>query len=306
MMQPFRFEPIYQERIWGGTAMQDILHRSVPSACVNYGESWEISDRPDACSIVSEGPYKGKSLHELWTEHREELFGKGFEQFERFPLLCKILDAKENLSLQVHPPECTAKKLGGEVKNEIWYVMNSLPDSLIYFGIKGSATSDEIRQKAEAGTLDQILNATHLNKGEALYIPSGLVHAIGAGHLIAEIQQNSDTTYRLYDWGRTDDQGNPRELHLDQAITSIEEFNILAQDQSYLSDMPHFRTKIVKINKGESWQSENPEKFTIIVILEGALKLDHDLANMGDFLLAPAHSSSLEASSDTTLIVATM
>ena len=222
-MQPFRFHSIYQPRIWGGQHMRTMLGRELPNRETAYGEAWEISDRPEAMSTVREGEWEGMPLHQLWEERREELFGPGYERFPRFPLLCKILDARENLSVQVHPPECTAAARRGEVKNEVWYVLHADPDALIYGGMEETATLSDIRRAAETGQMEQLIRSTHLEKGEHLYIPAGLVHAIGAGHLIAEIQQNSDTTYRLYDWNRTDASGQGRELHMEQALDSIAE-----------------------------------------------------------------------------------
>ena len=228
-MQPFRFHSIYQPRIWGGQSMRTMLGRELPDRETAYGEAWEISDRPEAMSIVKDGEWEGMPLHRLWEEHRQEIFGPGYERFPRFPLLCKILDARENLSVQVHPPERTAAARQGEVKNEIWYVLHASPDALIYGGMEENATLPDIRRAAETGQMEQLIRSTHLEPGEHLYIPAGLVHAIGAGHLIAEIQQNSDTTYRLYDWNRTDDSGRGRELHLEQALDSIGEFRKLSQ-----------------------------------------------------------------------------
>ena len=226
-MQPFRFHSIYQPRIWGGQHMRTMLGRELPDRETAYGEAWEISDRPEAMSTVREGEWEGIPLHRLWEERREELFGPGYERFTRFPLLCKILDARENLSVQVHPPERTAAARRGEVKNEVWYVLHADPDALIYGGMEETATLSDIRRAAETGQMEQLIRSTHLEKGEHLYIPAGLVHAIGAGHLIAEIQQNSDTTYRLYDWNRTDASGQGRELHMEQALDSIAEFREL-------------------------------------------------------------------------------
>ena len=185
-MQPFRFHSIYQPRIWGGQSMRTMLGRELPDRETAYGEAWEISDRPEAMSIVKDGEWEGMPLHRLWEEHRQEIFGPGYERFPRFPLLCKILDARENLSVQVHPPERTAAARQGEVKNEIWYVLHASPDALIYGGMKENATLPDIRHAAETGQMEQLIRSTHLEPGEHLYIPAGLVHAIGAGHLIAE------------------------------------------------------------------------------------------------------------------------
>ena len=247
-MQPFRFHSIYQPRIWGGQSMRTMLGRELPDRETAYGEAWEISDRPEAMSIVKDGEWEGMPLHRLWEEHRQEIFGPGYERFPRFPLLCKILDARENLSVQVHPPERTAAARQGEVKNEIWYVLHASPDALIYGGMEENATLPDIRHAAETGQMEQLIRSTHLEPGEHLYIPAGLVHAIGAGHLIAEIQQNSDTTYRLYDWNRTDDSGRGRELHLEQALDSIGEFRELSQRPGYLTEMPYFTTKEYRLD----------------------------------------------------------
>ena len=148
-MQPFRFHSIYQPRIWGGQHMRTMLGRELPNRETAYGEAWEISDRPEAMSTVREGEWEGMPLHQLWEERREELFGPGYERFPRFPLLCKILDARENLSVQVHPPECTAAARRGEVKNEVWYVLHADPDALIYGGMEETATLSDIRRAAD-------------------------------------------------------------------------------------------------------------------------------------------------------------
>ena len=174
-MQPFRFHSIYQPRIWGGQHMRTMLGRELPNRETAYGEAWEISDRPEAMSTVREGEWEGMPLHQLWEERREELFGPGYERFPRFPLLCKILDARENLSVQVHPPECTAAARRGEVKNEVWYVLHADPDALIYGGMEETATLSDIRRAAETGQMEQLIRSTHLEKGEHLYIPAGLV-----------------------------------------------------------------------------------------------------------------------------------
>lgn len=180
-MQPFRFHSIYQPRIWGGQHMRTMLGRELPDRETAYGEAWEISDRPEAMSTVREGEWEGMPLHRLWEEQREELFGPGYERFTRFPLLCKILDARENLSVQVHPPERTAAARRGEVKNEVWYVLHADPDALIYGGMEETATLSDIRRAAETGQMEQLIRSTHLEKGEHLYIPAGLVHAIAPG-----------------------------------------------------------------------------------------------------------------------------
>ena len=172
-MQPFRFHSIYQPRIWGGQSMRTMLGRELPDRETAYGEAWEISDRPEAMSIVKDGEWEGMSLHRLWEEHRQEIFGPGYERFPRFPLLCKILDARENLSVQVHPPERTAAARQGEVKNEIWYVLHASPDALIYGGMKENATLPDIRHAAETGQMEQLIRSTIWNRGNTFTFRRG-------------------------------------------------------------------------------------------------------------------------------------
>ncbi len=304
-MQPFRFHSIYQPRIWGGQRMRTMLGRELPDRETAYGEAWEISDRPEAMSIVKEGEWKGIPLHRLWEEHREEIFGPGYGRFPRFPLLCKILDARENLSVQVHPPEHTAAARQGEVKNEIWYVLHAEPDALIYGGMKGNATLPDIRRAAETGQMEQLLCSSHLEPGEHLYIPAGLVHAIGAGHLIAEIQQNSDTTYRLYDWNRTDASGQGRELHLEQALDSIEEFRELCRQTGYLTKMPHFTTQEYRLDKGEQFTQPDSSRFAVFTVIRGSVAWNRKTARQGEFILSPAGANTVTAAEPKTMLLST-
>lgn len=306
-MQPFRFHSIYQPRIWGGQRMRTMLGRELPDPETACGEAWEISDRPEAMSVVREGEWKGTPLHTLWEERREEIFGPGYEQLPRFPLLCKILDARENLSVQVHPPSHTAKAWGGEVKNEIWYVLHAEPGALIYGGMEDSATQEDIRRAAETGRMEELIHSSHLCAGEHLYIPAGLVHAIGAGHLIAEIQQNSDTTYRLYDWNRTDASGRPRELHLEQALDSIAEFRELCQRPGYLTEMPHFTMEEHRLDQEERFTQPDASRFAIFTVLRGSVSWDGKTARQGEFILSPADADAVTAAEpDTVLLLTTV
>lgn len=304
-MQPFRFHPIYQPRIWGGQNMSSLLGRTLPDTETAYGEAWEISDRPEAMSVVREGPWNGMELHELWNNHRTEIFGPGYDDEPRFPILCKILDAQENLSVQVHPPEQTAEQWSGEVKNEVWYILHAEPEAVIYQGMDRTASAEGIQQAAADGSMERLIGSTHMNAGEHLYIPAGLVHAIGAGHLIAEIQQNSDTTYRLYDWNRKDDRGQGRELHLEQALDSIEEFRALSSNPAYLTDMPFFSLREYQLKQGELFTQEDSSKFAIFTILKGSLAWNGHEARQGEFILSPAHANSVEATAPETILLVT-
>ncbi len=209
-MYPIRFEPIYRSYVWGGDRIPKKFHRSAPPGCC--AESWEISERPEGMSVVANGPWKGRDLHSLVAEWKELLLGKG-RHFSQFPLLVKIIDAKENLSIQVYPDERSAKSLGVEPKTESWIALHG---GFVYVGLKQGTNPSTLRKAIQDQEVDKLLEKIGILEGDAIYIPAGSVHAICAGCLLLEVQQNSDTAYRLYDWGRSG-----RELHIEQALSSI-------------------------------------------------------------------------------------
>jgi len=209
-MYPIRFEPIYQDYVWGGDRIAGEFHRRTDQSRI--AESWEVSDREDGMSIVMNGQLKGKTLHQLVVEMGETLLGIG-QKGKRFPLLLKIIDAKENLSIQVHPDERTAPLLKGEPKTEMWIM---LKEGSVYAGVKKGVTEEQLREAIPCNRVEELLEKWDLKRGEAVYIPGGRVHAICGGSLLYEIQQNSNTTYRLYDWGRT-----TRALHLQEGFAAI-------------------------------------------------------------------------------------
>jgi len=219
MLYPLTFAPIFKERIWGGRKIEQLYHKPLP-AKVPIGESWEISDRPDDVSVISNGPLKGKTLHWLVENHAEELFGKKMRG--NFPLLIKILDAQEKLSLQVHPPAKLAPSLGGEPKTEMWYIAHAEPGAELFVGLKRGVTRAQFETQIKSGNVEDCFHRVPVKTGDAMFLPSGRVHAIGAGLVIFEVQQNSDTTYRVFDWNRVDKSGKGRELHVKQSLASID------------------------------------------------------------------------------------
>ena len=221
MLYPFTFHPIFKERVWGGRKLAELYGKSLPPG-VPIGESWEITDRPEGVSVIANGPLAGKDLRWLMENHSEELLGRPAKKSERFPLLVKILDAREKLSLQVHPPAAKAAELGGEPKTEMWYVADAAPDAEIFVGLKRGVTRAEFERKVRAGTVAECIHRQPVQRGDAMFLPSGRVHVLGGGNVIFEIQQNSDTTYRVFDWNRAGLDGKPRELHLEPALASID------------------------------------------------------------------------------------
>ena len=185
-MLPIKFQAIYQERVWGGRELETTYGRTLPKDGVPFGESWEITDREDEQSVVVGGAYDGKTLHQLWTEQRDEIFGARLDG-DRFPLLIKILDARDELSIQVHPPAAIAPELGGEPKTEMWYIAGADEDAKLYVGMKKGATRESFEQSLKDGTCADQVHAVSPKVGESIFIESGRLHAIGAGFLIYEI-----------------------------------------------------------------------------------------------------------------------
>lgn len=221
MLYPLTFQPIFKERVWGGRNLERLYRKPLPPG-VPIGESWEITDRPEGVSIIANGPLAGKNLRWVMEHHAEELLGQVKPQNGRFPLLVKILDAQETLSLQVHPPADKAAQLGGEPKTELWYVADAAPDAEIFVGLKRGVLRAEFERKIRDGTVAECVHRQRVKRGDAMFLPSGRLHSLGAGNVIFEIQQNSDTTYRVFDWNRVGLDGQPRELHVEPALQSID------------------------------------------------------------------------------------
>jgi mannose-6-phosphate isomerase len=221
MLYPFTFRPIFKERIWGGRELERLYHKPLPPG-VPIGESWEISDRPGDVSVIANGPLAGKDLRWLMEQHGAEVLGAAKPHRDRFPLLIKILDAQDKLSLQVHPPAAKASALGGEPKTEMWYIAEAAPGAELYVGLKRGVTRADFESKIKTGAVVECFHRVGVRAGDAMFLPSGRVHALGAGLVIFEIQQNSDTTYRVFDWNRVGLDGKARELHVAQSLASID------------------------------------------------------------------------------------
>ena len=222
MLYPLIFQPVFKERVWGGRELQRLYAKPLPDNQV-IGESWEIVDRPGDASVIANGPLAGKDLRWLMEHHAAELLGDARPAAGgRFPLLCKVLDAREKLSLQVHPPAQRAAELKGEPKTEMWYVTDAAPDASLYVGLKQGVTRAEFENRIVDGKVADCFHQIPVHAGDTMFLPSGRVHAIGSGLVIFEIQQNSDTTYRVFDWNRLGLDGQPRELHIPQSLASID------------------------------------------------------------------------------------
>ncbi len=295
-MSLYTFRPIYQERIWGGDALHTLFGRELPAG-QKIGESWELVDRPEALSVGGEGE---PSLHELWETKRREVFGTRAPAAPRFPILIKLLDCRETLSVQVHPPASKAAELKGEPKTEMWYFLHTEPEAKIYAGLKKGVTEAAFQAAIGTPKLADLLHALPTKPSEAMFLPSGRVHAIGAGNVILEIQQNSDTTYRVDDWGRIDKDGKPRALHIEEAKASINYRDpepVFAQPHGEkVVECAYFATARVFLYPGE-FRSFNPagETFHYHFVAQGGLTVGDREFKAGEGFLVSADHPPYEA-----------
>lgn len=309
--QPLNFTPLYKHRIWGGCVMEEKLRRPLPPG-TPIGESWELVDRDDDQSVVADGPHAGLTLHDLWTRHRAAVFGNSVSDSPRFPLLAKILDAREKLSVQVHPPAHVAAQMNAarafagsspscgnpapaEPKTEMWFVLDAKPDAELFVGFRNGTTRESFEAALKDGTCTDLLHRIPVRQGDYIFIPSGRCHAIGAGCLIIEIQQNSDTTYRVFDWNRVDSAGKPRELHIDESLKSIDftdhEPSLDNAKGETLVSCEYFRV--------DRWQITRPRRDaeavgSIFTVVDGHVRCGEREFLQGDFFLLPASASDRE------------
>lgn len=272
-MAQLHFTPLAMERVWGGRLLETRFHRPLPDPIKPFGESWEVVDRPEAQSLVADGPWSGLSLHELWNDHREDVFGSGLEDSERFPLLVKILDAREDLSIQVHPPAHLAESLGGEPKTEMWYIAAAEPGARLVVGLKQRVSREIFAEAIESGRVAEVVHEIPVQAGDHIFIPSGRLHAIGGGLLIYEIQQNSDTTYRVFDWNRVGLDGKPRDLHVEQSLASIDFADIEPTMDSaqgvVIASCEHFVVERHSLGVGENLGAVSDQRFSFLHLVEG-------------------------------------
>jgi mannose-6-phosphate isomerase len=276
--------------MWGGRRLESEFYKRLPPQ-KRIGESWEIVDRSEAQSTVTNGPLRGMTLHELWTRHRLEIFGD-VSDTPRFPLLVKILDAQEKLSLQVHPPENIARRLGGEPKSEFWYVAATDLNAELFVGFCEPMTHGKFQERLSDGTVIDHVHRIGVHAGDAIFLPAGRVHAVGAGNLLIEIQQNSDTTYRAFDWNRTDPvTGRKRDLHIGQAIQCIDFEDVQPQLIEAEGELliNHHLFEIRKWDLDAAREAAPLGQFAIVCCLTGKLSCADAKLAPGEFFLVPAH-----------------
>lgn len=308
-MTPFlNFKPIYQERVWGGRHLESFLSRKLPGRAP-IGESWDLVDRPEAQSVITSGQWAGQTLRETMLRHSAEIMGPSWPKDRPFPILVKWLDCRDRLSVQVHPPASVAGKLGGEPKTENWYFAHVEPGAAVYAGLRAGIGRKEFEAAIADGTVEKTLERPAVHQGDSLLIHSGVMHAIDAGNVILEIQQNSDTTYRVYDWGRVGLDGKPRALHVRESLECLTANDAppprLVQAQSasaVLAQCREFTIRQVRLQAGERLEFAPRQQPRILSVVEGG---DEALGLcLGDNVLVPfSRGLAFTASTGITLLV---
>lgn len=310
--EPLKFIPILKEKIWGGEKLNKLLKKK--SDKKNIGESWEISDVENEMSIVANGKLKGQSIQDVIEQYKGELVGeKVYQHFgNKFPLLIKFIDAKEALSIQLHPNDKLAKKRHNSFgKTEMWYVMQADKNANLIVGFKEKVNSETYKKHLQEKTLLKILNSELVEKGDVFFIPTGRVHAIGAGVLLAEIQQTSDVTYRIYDWDRKDDKGNYRELHTENALEALDfevknsyktNYKVKVNKESTIVECPFFTTNIIIVDGEINVNHTNKDSFIIYMCVSGNVIFANNNfeleLNYGETILIPNSLNHFEIKSN--------
>ena len=283
MIHPLKFKPILKERLWGGTKLKEVFGKPIESDIT--GESWELSTVPGDISVVTNGSLEGKSLQELIDSNGEELLGKSVvERFgKEFPILIKFIDAKQDLSIQLHPNDALAKERHNSFgKTEMWYIMDADPKAELIVGFNKDVTKEEYAESVANDTLLDLLNYEQVKEGDTFFINTGKIHAIGAGVMLAEIQQTSDVTYRVFDFNRKDKDGNLRELHTDLALDAVDyekkdDFKVsYSQEKNEVNtmvDCPYFKTNFIELTENLELDTVNRDSFTIFMCVGGEAKI---------------------------------
>lgn len=298
-MTIIKFEPIYKERPWGGTSLSTFFEREIKLDSNTVGESWDIVDRNEAQSIALSDTYKGMPLREIIANNCDTMMGPTWHKEARFPILVKWLDCRERLSLQVHPPEEVASTLQGEPKTENWYVANATEKAGLFIGFKEASNKEYFKKALANKDAENLCQRIKSSAGDSVLVESGRIHAIDGGNLILEIQQNSDTTYRVYDWGRVDQNNRPRTLHIEESLKSIN-FNDInptlfntqnSEGILTLADCKFFRIKKYSFEKGTkvNLKVAGIDCF-IIHLISGAIQIGTDLIKKGEQVLSPFSS----------------
>ncbi|MDR0371932.1 MAG: mannose-6-phosphate isomerase [Prevotellaceae bacterium] len=317
-LYPLKFKPILKDKIWGGNKLRTLFGKNAGSD--RTGESWELAGFEQEASVVSNGFLAGNDLNELIEIYMGELIGdKVYEKYgSTFPLLFKLIDANDHLSIQVHPDDETALRRHGSLgKTEMWYVVDAEPDAELIVGFKTDTSKEEYLTALDNGRLNELLRRVAVQKGDVIFIPAGLVHAIGKGIVVAEIQETSDLTYRIYDYERTDENGNQRELHTELALDVIDfgatknpktNYHATLNRVTELIKCPFFTTNIIRFDKKITMNYVSLDSFVVYMCIEGSFSItvgnEKTAIAKGDTVLVPAsvHEPELVPEKECTLL----
>lgn len=309
-----KFEPLYQTRVWGGNGLHTSLGRDLPDD-QRIGESWEIVDREEAQSVIANGCWQGMTLRQVLEQHSELLMGPSWSPERRFPILVKWLDCQERLSLQVHPPAEVAAKLGGEPKTEHWYVAETSGDAALIVGLNEGVSREDFEAALNETRLEECVHSFPTQPGDSILVESGRLHAIDAGNLILEVQQNSDTTYRVYDWGRLGLDGKPRDLHIEKSIQCIDFEDFEPEPLRFantpgpveeLAESEEFRITQHLLETGSTLHFQSGESMRLLHLVIGSLKSMPDglTYTKGDNLVLPyAAECQFQATEKSTVLI---
>lgn len=301
-MEPILFIPDFKERVWGGQKLKTVFGKDIPYE--HTGESWEIACHEHGQSVAANGPFKGMTLEDILLKEGPALIGKAFTKADKFPLLIKIIDAKSDLSVQVHPDDAyAAVNENGELgKSEAWVILEAEPGAKLVIGLKEGTTKEDFEQALADNKLESVLNQLEVKPGDVINIPAGLVHAIGTGVLLAEVQQNSDTTYRVYDWNRVGLDGQSRELHIDKSLETIDFEGVHGRETTqpltmekegythkHYVENDYFSLEVIEVES--VYKAERIGSFEIYIVLEGEGYLQSEGKTLkvkkGDSLIIP-------------------
>ncbi len=307
-MSIVKLKPSYKDYLWGGTMLKENYNKDYEGDVL--AETWELSCHADGDSFVSGGEFDGATLCEFIINNGKEVLGRNCENFEDFPILVKFIDAKDNLSIQVHPNDEYALKIGEKHgKNEVWYVLDSKPNTFLYCGFNKTISKEEYAKRIASDTLLEVLNKVEVKKGDVFFIEAGTIHAIGKDITVAEIQQNSNVTYRVYDYGRTDKDGKKRELHIDKAIevTNLKKFEISKNNSEHLAKCKYFTVDKLELHQETKSVDVNENSFKHFLIVDGSceLKLGDEIieAKKGDSYFVTANSGNIALTGSAEILI---
>ena len=316
-MEPIKLKPAFKDYLWGGTRLRDDFGKDCDFEKI--AESWELSCHKDGNSTVADGEFAGLTLAEYIEKNGKKVLGTNCEKFENFPILIKLIDAKDNLSVQVHPDNDYAMRVEGEYgKTEMWYVVDCDEGATLLYGFKHEISKEEFRERIQNNTLLEVTNAVPVKKGDVFFIQAGTLHAIGKGILIAEIQQNSNTTYRIYDYGRVGADGKPRELHIKKAVDVSKTVppthdikpmgkteHKCGYDEQLITKCDLFNVERFEIKDKAEFETDG-NSFMHILVIEGNGTIDGRNAKKGDSFLIPANHEKFEISGEIEFLATTI